>query len=189
MIELSHITKRFGEKMVLADFSYTFPGGKTTCVTGPSGSGKTTLLRIAAGLLKPDAGTVRKPAGLRASFVFQEDRLLPWANALANITVLGVPEPSAIRALAEVGLGDELRAMPSELSGGMLRRLAIARALAFGGDLFFLDEPLRGLDAETAAPVLDAMKTALSGKTALLITHNEAEAEALADKMLWLQGN
>ena len=181
MIELSHITKRFGDKEVFVDFSHTFPGGKTTCVTGPSGSGKTTLLRIASGLLTPDAGTVRKPAGSRACFVFQEDRLLPWETALSNITVLGVPEADAARMLRKVGLGDELRTMPDALSGGMLRRLAIARALAFGGDLFFLDEPLRGLDAETAIPVLEAMRTALTGKTALLITHNETEAEALAD--------
>jgi len=186
MIELSHIAKRFGDKEVFADFSHTFPGGKTTCVTGPSGSGKTTLLRIAAGLLKPDAGIVRKPAGLRASFVFQEDRLLPWASALTNITVLGVPEVDASEALVQVGLGGELHAMPDELSGGMLRRLAIARAIAFGGDLFFLDEPLRGLDVETAAPVLAAMKKALSGKTALLITHNEVEAEVLADCVVGL---
>lgn len=185
MICLERITKRFGEKTVFEDFSYSFQEGVTTCIMGPSGCGKTTLLALASGLLAPDAGRILTKKA-RASYVFQEDRLLPWSNALSNITVLGIPEETALASLAEVGLLDERCTMPDSLSGGMRRRLAIARSLAFGGDVFFLDEPMRGLDPQTAEMVLRAIKKSLLGKTALLVTHQANEAEALGHDILKL---
>lgn len=187
MIELSRVDKHFGEKKVLTQFSHVFETGKITCVMGPSGCGKTTLLRVAAGLLAPDSGSViREPKNARASFLFQEDRLLPWCDALSNLTALGIGKEAATAALSGVGLREELATKPGTMSGGMQRRLAIARAIAFGGDVFFLDEPLRGLDAETAAPVLAALKAALLGKTALVVTHDEGEASTLGDRVLIL---
>lgn len=188
MLELWQVNKRFAEKVILDGFSCRFAPGEVTCLLGPSGCGKTTLLRVAAGLLAPDAGLVRRQKGLRASYVFQEDRLLPWVGALKNLTAVGMGEEAARKALDQVGLGSEAHTLPEALSGGMRRRLAIARALAFGGDIFFLDEPLRGLDFATAEPVLRAMGAALAGKTGLLITHNLEEALALSDMLLLLDG-
>lgn len=188
MLEIMQGNKRFAQKDILRDFSLALAQGKTTCVLGPSGCGKTTLLRVMAGLLPPDSGRVTGLLGLRSSFVFQEDRLLPWYNALENITALGVGEDAARKALADVLLQGDADVLPENLSGGMRRRLAIARALAYGGDCFFLDEPLRGLDPATAAPVLAAMREALAGKTALLITHSAEEAYALSDRLLLVQG-
>lgn len=187
MIALHRVTKSFGEKDILSDFSWTLPEDQTTCLLGPSGCGKTTLLRIAAGLLAPDSGQVSL-SPQRCSFVFQEDRLLPWYDALANLTVLGIDPHRAIQALGDVLLGDETHTMPDQLSGGMRRRLAIARALAYGGDCFFLDEPLRGLDPATAAPVLHAMRDKLQGKTTLLITHSPDEALALGERLVLVEG-
>lgn len=184
MIELINISKRMEDKQVLRDVSASFAKGRTTCIMGPSGCGKTTLLRIASGLLAPDAGQVIRPKNARYSFLFQEDRLLPWYSACKNITAMGPDMETARAALCMVGLEGEEDALPDELSGGMQRRVAIARTLAFGGDIFFLDEPLRGLDSETAAPVLDALQKALSSKTALLVTHNMEEARALAHDIL-----
>ncbi len=187
MPELKQVSKAFAEKIILRDFSHAFAPGRVTCLMGPSGSGKTTLLRVAAGLLAPDSGQVDCPAK-RSSFVFQEDRLLPWRTALQNLTALSIPETDARSALDAVLLHAESDTFPGNMSGGMQRRLAIARAIAFGGGCFFLDEPLRGLDDATAAPVLEALRVAIQGRTALLITHRPEEALALADIVLYLDG-
>lgn len=188
MLDIRQVNLSFGEKRILDDFSLTLAQGQTTCLLGPSGCGKTTLMRVASGLLKPDSGQISLPDGAKCSFIFQEDRLLPWFDALTNITVTGVSKDAAMHALDMMQLGSEAHTMPAALSGGMQRRLAIARALAYGGDIFFMDEPLRGLDAATAAPVLAAMGKALAGKTALLITHRPEEALALAQVFLRVQG-
>lgn len=188
MIELRQVNLAFEEKRILTELSFALPEGQVTCLLGPSGCGKTTLLRVMGGLLAPNSGTVEGLAGLRTSFIFQEDRLLPWASALGNLTAVNIGEAEAAKALADVLLSEDLHTMPAELSGGMRRRVAIARALAYGGDCFFLDEPLRGLDPATAAPVLEAMRRALTGRTALLITHSPEEALALADVIVRVQG-
>lgn len=187
MIVLKQVNKAFAPKDILHDFSLPLPEGRTTCLLGPSGCGKTTLLRVAAGLLSPDSGTVEGLPG-RISTVFQEDRLLPWFDAMENITATGASVQQAQKALDAMLLSGDAHTMPSDLSGGMQRRLAIARALAYDGDAYFLDEPLRGLDNATAVPVLAAIKAALAGKTALLITHSPEEAYALADKLFLVDG-
>lgn len=187
MIVLKQVNKAFAPKDILHDFSLPLPEGRTTCLLGPSGCGKTTLLRVAAGLLSPDSGTVEGLPG-RISTVFQEDRLLPWFDALENLTALGIPQAQAMAALDSVLLGGDAHTMPAALSGGMQRRLSIARALAHGGAYFFLDEPLRGLDPATAQPVLSAMQSALSGHGGLLITHSPEEALALGQTLLLVDG-
>ncbi len=187
MLELRQVSKRFAAKEVLSGFSYAFAEGETACLIGPSGCGKTTLLRVASGLLAPDAGSVAVPEG-RLAFLFQEDRLLPWYGALKNITVTGADTDAAGAALAAVGLSGEEATLPGKLSGGMRRRVAIARAIAFGGDFFSLDEPLRGLDEATAGQVTGALRGAIHGKTALLVTHRAEEALALSDRVLLLGG-
>lgn len=186
MLALEEVSIALGAKTILDHFSLSLTG--RVVLLGPSGCGKTTLLRVAAGLLPPDRGRVLTPPGLRASFVFQEDRLLPWRDALGNLTALGIPQDTALAALDAVGLTPDAHALPADLSGGMARRLAIARAIAFGGDFFFLDEPLRGLDAATAQPVLAALAAATQSRAALLITHNPAEALALGDVLLRVEG-
>ena len=186
MPELIGVTKRFGEKTVLKSFSMRAPENRVLCLFGPSGCGKTTILRLLSGLLAPDEGRVIRDKRMRCSFLFQEDRLLPWASALQNLTAVGIAPGAARDALAQVGLSAEEAALPEDLSGGMRRRLAIARAAAYGGDYFFLDEPLRGLDEATALRALDCLRGAMRGKGALLITHNREEARMLADEVLEL---
>ena len=188
MIELRHLSKRFDEKPVLDDFSHDLAEGVTTCIMGPSGCGKTTLLQIMAGFLPADGGSVRGLERQRLSFVWQENRLLPWRRALENITLCRVEADRARHYLEAVGLAAEADKLPGELSGGMARRLAIARALAYGGDCYFLDEPLQGLDAATRAKMIDLLKDELRGKTAFVVTHDRGEAELLGDRILTAQG-
>lgn len=184
MLEFRNVSFAYGEKTVLKDFCFSAEEGVSTAVLGPSGFGKTTLLELAAGFLKPQKGVVVPFEHRKASFVFQEDRLLPWRTALENLTAVNVPESRAMDYLEKVGLDAAADKYPDELSGGMQRRLAIARALAFGGYLFFFDEPLRGLDIRTSAEILELIKTETTGKTALIITHSPAEAFLLCDRIV-----
>ncbi|MGI6679194.1 MAG: ATP-binding cassette domain-containing protein [Dehalobacterium sp.] len=188
MICFRGVSKSFGEKMVLNQLDLSFPDQQTTCILGPSGCGKTTLLHLAAGLLKPDRGTITGFENRRKTFIFQENRLLAWLNGEENITFLGVKKERARAYLEKVGLKEDAQRRPGELSGGMQRRLVIARALAFGGDYYFFDEPLQGLDPRTAGQILTLLKEELQGKTALIITHNPEEAQALGHHFMYVDG-
>lgn len=184
MLEFHNVCFAYGEKAVLKDFSFTAKEGVSTAILGPSGYGKTTLLGLASGFLKPQSGKIVPFEHEKFSFVFQEDRLLPWFTALENLTAVNIEKSRAMEYLEKVGLSDSAEKYPDELSGGMCRRLAIARALAFGGDVFFFDEPLRGLDIKTSAEILELIRTETAGKTALIITHSAREAFSLCERIV-----
>ena len=182
---LTDITKTYGEKTVLQDFSHTFPAGKRTCIMGPSGCGKTTLLRIILGLETQDRGTMTgRPE--RVSAVFQENRLFEDFSALSNLAAVchHGGRQSMSDHLTELGLGDSLHKPVRTLSGGMKRRVAIARAVLAPGELMILDEPFTGLDQDTKKIVLDYLKHHTQGRTLLVVTHDPAERDALADEVL-----
>lgn len=182
---LEHVEKRYGDKVVLRDFSARFPGGECTCIMGPSGCGKTTLLRLILGLETPDGGQI-----LGRSFpmavVFQENRLFEDFSALSNVTAVCPRErrPEAARHLMALGLGENLHAPVRTLSGGMKRRVAVARAVLAPGEVLVLDEPFTGLDRDTKAAVLAYLKDHTQGRTLLLVTHDPAERDALAQHTL-----
>lgn len=186
MLRLEDVSLSYGGKIVLQGQSLDVPSGKRIALMGPSGCGKTSLLRLAAGLSKPDGGTVERRCE-RVSYLFQEPRLLPWLTAEENVNAVlsdrAATRAEAHRWLDAVGLGEDADKYPRELSGGMQQRVSLARALAYGGALFLLDEPLKGLDAETRADMLHLLCKHTAGKTVLLATHDEAEAEALADEI------
>ena len=131
-IELQNVSKSFGEKQVLQNFSHVFPEGELTCVMGPSGCGKTTLLSLLLGLEQPDSGRVLGMEGRRKSAVFQEDRLCENAGAVSNLRLVNptLTREEAEAMLRDLGLGDSLRQPVRTLSGGMKRRVAILRACA-----------------------------------------------------------
>ena len=182
---LENICKTYGEKTVLQDVSFVFPGGRRTCIMGPSGCGKTTLLRIILGLETPDAGTMTgRPE--RLSAVFQENRLFEDFSALSNVAAVCSREDKGKieEHLTALGLGDSLTKPVRTLSGGMKRRVAIARAVLAPGELMILDEPFTGLDKDTKAVVLEYLKTHPQGRTLILVTHDPAERDALAHQVL-----
>ena len=173
MITFSNVSKSFGSLSVLENFSLALEDGQQLCLIGPSGRGKSTVLNLAAGLLSPDSGFIQRKSDA-VSYVFQEDRLLPWLTALQNVSLFSQKE-AAQHWLARLGLGEFLRAYPEELSGGMARRVAIARCLAAPADLYLFDEPFKGLDEATLFKTYAVIKEATAGKTALFVSHNPAE--------------
>ena len=146
MIIFDDISFSYGEKPVFQRFSLELPD-RVTVLEGPSGSGKTTLLKLAAGLLRPDAGRITGVPE-KISFTFQENRLLPWFTARENVAAV-LPKrrrEEAGKWLRLMELDDVAESRPGSMSGGQQRRVAIARTLAWGGELFIMDEPLKGLD-------------------------------------------
>ncbi len=180
MITLKNVSFSYPEKSVLTDFSLTVGDGETICLSGPSGCGKTTVLRLMAGLEFPVAGEVLVDG--RIAMVFQEHRLLPWLTARENI-LLVAPEANADELLAAIGLDGEGDAPVGSLSGGMQRRVAIARAVAARGDILLLDEPFNGLDDETAANAATLILTAYVGKIIVLVSHHERDVALLQAKV------
>ena len=188
-IVLDHISKAFGEKQVFMDFCCSFPEGKVSCILGPSGCGKTTLLRLIAGLGKPDSGKITGTTGKKNSAVFQENRLFETLTVEKNIMLTArrsFTRADAHELLRDLGLEGEARKPLGTLSGGMQRRVAVARALAADYDLLLLDEPLTGLDGETRRKVLETIRRRSAGKTCIWVTHDPADAVLLNAQVIRL---
>ncbi|HAX53442.1 MAG TPA: sulfate transporter [Lachnospiraceae bacterium] len=181
-IVLYKVCKSFDEKTVLQELSMNIPQGETTALMASSGQGKTTLLRILMGLEQVDSGYISGMEGLQKSAVFQEDRLCENLNPIANIRLTN-PSLSYIQileAMHEMKLFDCEHQAAAELSGGMRRRVAILRALLAEWDILFLDEPFKGLDAETKRQVMAMTCRLCRERTVLLVTHDLSEAKAMA---------
>ena len=187
MIQIRDLTLRYGDKPVLDRFSLELSDGGLTALTGPSGCGKTTLLRVLAGLERPSAGTVEGIAPTRTAVLFQEDRLLPWRTAEQQIADVLPRERRGEAAdwLAFAELEGEGRTRPAALSGGMARRLALARCAALGGSLLLLDEPFTGVDIPRALRLLERLRGL--HVPVLLVSHEAAVLDA-CDRVIALDG-
>ena len=187
-LQVHNLCKSYGGETVLRDVSFT-AGPGVTCLMAPSGAGKTTLLRILLGLETADSGTMRIPADCRWAAVFQEDRLLERLDAMGNLRFVlgkGFREAAAAALLAELGLGDVGGKPVRDFSGGMKRRLALARALLAPSDALALDEPFTGLDGENRERAIACIRRAAREKPVLLVTHEEADATGLAARIIRL---
>ena len=179
------------DAVLLAGLTMTVSAGSTLAIMGRSGVGKTSLLRVIAGLAKPAAGQVHRPAG-RIPIVFQEPRLLPWRTTRQNVELV-LPKPERHKALEwldRVGLADAVDNYPLTLSGGMRQRVSIARALACESPLILVDEPFSHLDVLTANQLRAELKRHLieTGRTCVWVTHDPAEAAAVARSTLVMAG-
>jgi NitT/TauT family transport system ATP-binding protein len=175
---------------VLRNISFTLEEGEVGVFVGPSGCGKTTMVRILTGLDQDYQGRLSLPAPLRIGMVFQEPRLLPWRSVEENVR-LAAPnaDEAALSSLFEVlELSAHRSHFPGELSVGLARRVALARALAIEPDLLVLDEPLVSLDAALAARLRAEIATLLEGRPimTLLVTHNLDDAVRLGDRVFLL---
>lgn len=192
-MEIKNACKRFDGKPVLEGLSLRLPQSGTVCLFGPSGCGKTTLLQCIAGLERLDSGDITGTQGKKISCVFQEDRLLPWISAQGNVEAVlrgGAKQnrAEARRWLCAVGLAGEEEKRPAELSGGMRQRVSIARALAYGGDLYLLDEPFHALDEKVKREVIALFREQTSGALKIFVTHDRSEADTFADIVYVLEG-
>lgn len=179
-MKIEGLNVRYGDKLVLNNFTAEFGHG-ITCIVGPSGYGKTTLLHTIAGLVKYESGTITDGPE-RVALMFQDDRLFPWLTALQNITIVCDDEERAMKYLKAVELEKEADSKPSSLSGGMRRRVALARALAYGGDMLILDEPFKGMDlplVERLAPLIRELDIPV-----IISTHSPEELTIIGGRVL-----
>lgn len=183
-VSVRNVDFSYGGRKVLSDFSLDVRAGERICLSAASGAGKTTLLRLICGLEKPSDGEILVNGEVFC--LFQEDRLIPNLSAAGNIRFIGATREQAISALDAVGLRDAAGLMPGELSGGMRRRVAIARLCAAGdlregncGRILLLDEPFSGLDADSRRGSADAILHAFLDAAMIIVTHVPEDAEIL----------
>lgn len=202
MLTVEHLHKRYGDLEVVRDVSFHVPVGQCFGLLGPNGAGKTTTLRCCLGLTQPDAGSITlvglpvparaREARVRVGVVPQFDNLDPDFTVTENLIVFGryfglskrECEARVDRLLAFAGLADKAKARIDALSGGMKRRLTLARALINDPSILFMDEPTTGLDPQARHLVWDRLKTLLTeGRTIVLTTHFMDEAQRLCDRV------
>lgn len=189
MLTIDRVCKSFGSLSVLKDVSLTVGDGEIVALIGPSGCGKTTLLDIISGLSQPDSGTVI--GGENISYMFQSARLLPWRTVYENIRLVreGVSPEEIHELIKAVGLEGFANYYPDQLSGGMAKRCALARAFHYQGTHLLMDEPFQGLDygirMEMIAMLLSVWKKHRQG--ILFVTHEIDEALTVASKIVLLR--
>lgn len=200
-LEITNLCKSFGDKKVLHNLNMRLEDGGIYCLMGPSGMGKTTLLRIIMNLETKDSGSIRwisqdgseqemNPEA-EISAMFQEDRLLPFLNAIENVNMMYEKKPSVREISSDLSLilpKKCLRQPTSELSGGMKRRVSLARTMHFQGKMIILDEPFTGLDMKTRKNVIEYVLKNRRGRILLVATHGEEDAELLGGKIIRLEG-
>jgi phospholipid/cholesterol/gamma-HCH transport system ATP-binding protein len=210
-VELRHVTKSFGPRLVLDDLCLTVPRGRSLCILGRSGTGKSVTLKHIIGLVKPDSGRVfvegeditgmpirdLARVRMRIGFLFQNAALFDSISVGENVAFPmrrhtrradAEIRAGAQQLLRRVGLGEEYDRMPAELSGGMQKRAGLARALALEPALLLADEPSAGLDPVTAAEI-DALLVDLkhqSNTTLVVVTHNIPSARTIGDELVFL---
>lgn len=175
MIELKNVSVSFGDKKIIDNLCLSLPNTGLVTFSGASGSGKTTLLRTLLGLQKY-SGEISMDRELVFSVVFQESSLLPWLTAAENVAaVCEINEKNVQKAkylLLQVGFeGDDFDKLPNELSVGMARRVAAARAIMIDADVLILDEPFAGLDEDNISAVADLLLSKRDEKLIILVTH------------------
>ncbi|MBR7158135.1 MAG: ABC transporter ATP-binding protein [Alphaproteobacteria bacterium] len=211
-VEMKHIYKSFGSKKVLEDFSLTVNKGESLVIIGGSGTGKSVTIKSILGLLKPDKGSIKvdgkeivgmsskelEEVNSRSGMLFQGaalfDSLNVWRNVAFGLIQGKKLKPKeareiAIEKLKDVGLSSDVAELfPDELSGGMKKRVGLARAIAGNPELIFFDEPTTGLDPIMSDVINDLIKRCVDdlGATAITITHDMASARKIASKVAML---
>lgn len=211
MIDVKHLSKSFGDHLVLDDISERIHPQEKVVIIGPSGSGKSTFLRCLNLLEEPTSGTITfegvditdpkndiNKLRARMGMVFQQFNLFPHLTVRENIKLAPVKlkvmtdeeaDKRALELLARVGLPDKADSYPAQLSGGQQQRIAIARALAMNPDVMLFDEPTSALDPEMVGEVLEIMKElADDGMTMVVVTHEMGFAREVATRVLFMDG-
>ena len=189
MVDIREISFSYGKEKIIDKLTLKIEENGLYAIMGPSGCGKSTLFYLIAGLLSPAEGTIAVSCK-ELGFSFQEPRLLPWLTAEDNIKFASRDKKTAtqraISLLSDLSLEDSANKYPSELSGGMQKRVSLARTLINEPDLLLLDEPFSGLDEDNKERIIKSIKEYSKNAIVLLITHDSAEAEAYAKRIFHL---
>ncbi|MCI1945672.1 ABC transporter ATP-binding protein [Clostridium luticellarii] len=194
-VSIRSLNKSYGRASVFKNLNINFLKDKITAVLGPSGCGKTTLLNIISGIEKDYSGQVYLRSS-RLSYVFQEDRLIPHFTVYENVAFVlksvmskGEIEATVNSFLNMVELSDCRDKLPAELSGGMKRRVALARAFAYKSDLLLMDEPFKGLDNRLKGEIIQKFLLLYrkDRRTVIMVTHDKEEARELGDVIYSLE--
>lgn len=196
-IEVTNVTFAFGSQPILDDINITIAPGQCIALLGRSGVGKSTLLNLLAGFVRPSSGNISPtPLPRQTAFLFQSPTAMPWLNAMQNVQAAidqhrGHNSGLALQSLQCVGLAEAAQKFPWELSGGMLKRLALASVLSMKRSLILLDEPTSGLDDWTKELVLRLVRDEVSAEhsTCVFTTHSFRDAATIADRVLYLAGS
>lgn len=194
-VQVINLCKSYDRKRILDNVNLNFIKNKITVISGPSGCGKTTLLNVICGIEKEDSGTVLLKDN-SISYIFQEDRLIPHLTVYENIAFVLKSSMNKEKMnkvinkyLEIVKLTEYKDNLPSKLSGGMKRRVAIARAFAYKSNLLLMDEPFKGLDDKLKHEIIDDFLKLYEKdkRTVILVTHDMKEAELLGDVIYCLK--
>ncbi|MEG0378083.1 MAG: ATP-binding cassette domain-containing protein, partial [Eubacterium sp.] len=189
-IEIKNLSKAFGNDQIYEQFNTTFETEQITGITGPSGSGKTTLLNLCAGLQVPDSGQITGIDHGKLSYIFQEDRLLPWRTVRENLEfVLKEKDLEKVPEILElVGLSAYAEHYPKALSGGMRQRVSIARAFCYPSEILLMDEPFSSLDTGLKERLMNDFLELWykDKKTVIFVSHNQQELEHLCHRIIFL---
>ena len=197
ILNLIDVYKKYGNEKIFEKFNMSLKKNSINAILGPSGTGKTTLLNIISGIEDIDSGEVIYN-GNNISYIFQEDRLIPWLSVYDNIAFVLKSKYSkknikniVDKYLKLVKLQNHKDKYPRELSGGMKRRVAIARAFAYESDLLLMDEPFKGLDIGLKKDIIDEFLNIWNydRRTVVLVTHDIKEAKYMTDKIYFLEKN
>ena len=190
-IEIKNLCFSYGKKEILKNLNLTITAKKPLVLLGESGFGKTTLLRLLLGFIKPDSGEILGiDKDTVISVLYQEDRLFPHLTVYKNLKLIkkNLSPSEAGALLGELNLKEEvLDKLPKELSGGMKRRVALARALIFPSELLLLDEPFQGLDEENRKAAIRALIKYRADRVLLVITHEAEDAVSLGADMVRIE--
>ena len=198
VIEFRDVVKRFGDAEVLRGLTFSVERGEILAVVGPSGTGKSVMLKHVVGLLEPDSGEVVVKSD-RIGYLFQSGALLAWKTVWENVALplvetmrlgAGEVERRVAEALQAVGLEADAEKYPSEISGGMMKRAGLARALVCEAEVMLYDEPTSGLDPVTAAQITRLVRDVnrTRGVTSVLVTHDLPSAFRVASRILLVKG-
>ena len=184
-ITIKNLSKAFDGKTVLENFSCELPEKGVVALMGRSGIGKSTLINLLLGLRRPDSGEIHLPKSYRFSAVFQEDRLFAHLSARENLLLTTNRPLSEIdAALRALSLNPEEKSPVKTYSGGMQRRVSLARGVLFPADALLLDEPFRGLDEETRQQAIEFVREKWKDRLIILVTHDPEEARMMGARRI-----
>jgi NitT/TauT family transport system ATP-binding protein len=189
VISLVHVSTGYALGLdVLQDLSFRLEDEGVYALMGPSGAGKTTLLNLLCGLIKPSMGRIDGLQGKRIVLQFQEDRLLNWCSVLQNVLLaMPIPDKEKVKRILQALKIEDIAAYPASFSGGMKRRVSLARAIAFHAEILLLDEPFGGMDAALKEHIAPYLRKA--APLIVFSTHDPAEAKLLDAQIISIQDN